>query len=237
MKKWIALLLALTLCLAMFGCGESQADNSTPGTSASTNSTQASTTQPTTAPTEASTTEPTTAPTESTAPQKVNSFSNLKLKLGDQMPDCRLRDVNNNYYNLYELLEEKQMLLINFWFIDCPYCVEEFPFINSAYGQYADSVSVLAINPFDEDDAIISFGQEMNLDFTLLGMDLGMRFAFGVQGYPTSVVIDRNGVIALIHIGAVPDEAVFLNMFEYFTAEDYETVVLEDISQFEETAE
>ena len=51
------------------------------------------------------------------------------------------------------------------------------------------------------------------------GRDLAL--AFGVSGYPTSVFIDREGRISLIHAGAITDSNVFYQVFEHYTGEDY----------------
>lgn len=193
MKKWIAIVMALVLCLAMAGCGGKQAEESTP--------------------------------------TKVQDFSGMTLKLGSQMPDFTIRDVDGAEYGLYELLEEKQMVMLNFWFIDCPYCVMEFPHMDAAYGQYADSVAILALNPFDGDADIRNFGAEEGLDFTLCGEDLGMADAFGVRGYPTTVIIDRFGVVCLVQAGAVPYEEVFMKVFAHFTTDAYETKLFNSIME------
>lgn len=166
-------------------------------------------------------------------PEMVEDFSGRTLKVGSLMPNFTIRDVDGNAYNLYELLEEKQMVMLNFWFIDCPYCVKEFPYMNAAYGQYADSVAIFALNPFDSDQNIRAFGAEMELNFTLCGQDLGMRYAFGVKGYPTTVVIDRYGVVCLVEAGMVPSEELFLKAFAHFTAEDYETELFWSFSEIQ----
>lgn len=193
MKKWIAWMVALLLCLSMAGCGESQQEQSTPN--------------------------------------KVQDFSGMTLKLGNQMPDFTVRDVDGTEYGLYDLLEQKQMVMLNFWFIDCPYCVMEFPHMDAAYGQYGDSVEILAMNPFDSDEDIQSFGKEEDLHFALCGEDLGLSDAFGVRGYPTTVIIDRFGIVCLVQAGAVPYEEVFLQVFAHFTADSYETELFNSITE------
>lgn len=194
MKKWIALVLALVLCLAMAGCGQ-QGNGS--------------------------------------VPEKVEDFSALRLKKGSQMPDFTIRDVDGQEYTLYEVLEEKRMVMLNFWFINCPYCVQEFPHMDSAYGKYADEVAIFAVNPFDSDEEIQAFQTEKDLRFTMFGEDLGLHRAFGVKGYPTTVIIDRYGMVCLVEAGMVPNEQLFLNAFAHFTAEDYKTVLYNSFSEIE----
>lgn len=155
-----------------------------------------------------------------------------RLGLGSQMPDFTISDALGNSYTLYELLEEKQMVMLNFWFIDCPYCVMEFPSIQAAYSQYSDQIAILAVNPVDTAPQIVGFCQEYGLTFTMCQDGPGLSEAFGIKGYPTTVIVDRYGVVCLVQAGAVPYEEVFLNVFAHFTAENYETKRFYSIQEF-----
>ena len=61
------------------------------------------------------------------------------------------------------------------------------------------------------------------------GRDLAL--AFGIGSYPTSVVIDRDGRICLIHTGAITETQVFNKLFETFTADDYTPKVYNSIDE------
>lgn len=164
-------------------------------------------------------------------PEKVEDFSGQTLRLGSQMPNFTIQDVAGNEYTLYDVLEEKKMVMLNFWFVDCPYCVMEFPHIEKAYAEYKDSVQILAVNPVDSDGSIVKFQAEEKLTFAMCGEDLGMKDAFGVKAYPTTVIIDRYGMVCLIHVGAVPSDLAFVQAFSFFTADDYETTLFERLTE------
>lgn len=165
------------------------------------------------------------------APETVSDLSDMKLTLGSQMPNFSIRDVAENEYTLYDLLEEKKMVMLNFWFIDCPYCLQEFPHMEAALDDYSDSVAILAVNPYDSVGTIVRFQEENKLSFIMCSEDQGLKDAFSVRSYPTTVIIDRNGTICLVHVGAVPSEAAFLQAFAYFTAEDYETKLFNRLTE------
>ena len=42
-----------------------------------------------------------------------------------------------------------------------------------------------------------------------------------LESYPTTVIIDRYGHICLIHSGMLRNTQEFLDMVDYFTADDY----------------
>ena len=96
--------------------------------------------------------------------------------------------------------------MLNYWFIACGWCEIEFPEINSAYNTYKDKVAVFGMNnSSDTQDEIRDYGEDNNLDFPLVKINQkGLNLAnFGATGCPTTVMIDRYGVIVSIHSGAV----------------------------------
>lgn len=241
MKKWLIPLLILTMLVAIVGCTpaeptttpSSSLEADAPSSTAPTQPTE--TTKPVPAlpggtkpaPTEPSTTASTAPTTTATTVPQIAE----QLSLGSTMPDFTITDVYGESYTLYELLSEKQMVMLNFWFIECPYCVIEFPHINEAYLQYQDQIALLAVSPYDSAAAIKAFTYTQGLDFPTLQDQVGLARAFRVNSYPTTVIIDRYGVVCLVQIGAVPDTQLFLNVFAYFTAEDYETQLFSDIEE------
>ena len=240
MKKQILVGWVLVICLVLAACTAQMRPTTETGTQPQT------TTAPTAAPTGRPTTIPATMPT--TLPQMpetqptetvptepstavVTSVKRNSLSLGSVMPNVLLKDLAGETYTLYDLLAEKKMVMLNFWFIDCPYCVMEFPHLQQVYEQYQETVEVFAINPYDNRVAVRQFQADMGLTFPILQDDAALSKGFGITGYPTSVVIDRNGVVCLILPGAATDPETFAVMFDFFTAEDYQTTVLNDFEQ------
>jgi peroxiredoxin len=153
------------------------------------------------------------------------------LSLGDKMPELTVTTAEGETLLLSELLQTKKMVVLNFWYADCIWCVREFPVMEAAYQQYREDVEILALNPFDAAGNIVAFRQEHSLSFPMAGCSRDLIMAFGVSGFPTSVVIDRNGTICLIHSGAITEKFVFDRLFEIFTAEEYSSKIYNSISQ------
>ena len=93
--------------------------------------------------------------------------------------------------------------------------------MEASYQQYRQDVEILALNPYDSQAAITAFQQEHSLSMPMASCSRDLTVAFGINGYPTSVVIDRDGTICMIHAGAITQKEVFDKLFETFTAEDY----------------
>ena len=162
-----------------------------------------------------------------------DTLANANLKLGDVMYDFTVTTPGGQEVKLSEVLKEKKMVLLNFWFTTCQYCVLEFPYMQEAYAQYADDVAVIAIDPMPNDDAatIAAFQAQMGLSFPMAKCPATWPGAFGIDEYPASVIIDRNGVICLIEVGGITSLLPFVSMFETFTADDYEQKLYNSVGE------
>ena len=177
----------------------------------------------------------TSAVTEGEHPDGIDSV----YRIGDVMRDFTMTDTNGDTYTLSELLAKetgkgKNGVILNFWYTTCTYCIQEFPGMNAAYKALAEQygVEVLAINDYASDNAaeVKDFKDNLwtkpsaqggyngsePLEFPMLKDSLYYLFySFGTSGYPTTVMIDRYGVITMIHAGAIAEskfEAIFATL-------------------------
>ena len=144
-----------------------------------------------------------------------NDHSAAQYKVGSTMADFTLTDVDGVTYNLYQLLQKKDAVILNFWFVNCGPCKAEFPHFEEAYKLYADDVQLLTLNHFDSEDAIRSLREQMGLTFPMISENIGMQQGFGIQAYPTTVVIGKDGKIQMIHLGSYNRDQV-INLFETY---------------------
>ncbi|MBR5524516.1 MAG: redoxin domain-containing protein [Clostridia bacterium] len=160
------------------------------------------------------------------------NLSGATLGLGDVMYDFTVTTPGGDKVTLSKMLKEKDVVLLNFWYTTCSWCVKEFPFMEQAYQQYQDKVGIIALNPMNEADAAIqSFQNDMQLSFSMAGCPTAWSTTFGIQGYPTTIVVDRYGVICLIEAGGITSQRPFINVFEHFTAKDYQQKLFESLSE------
>ena len=158
-----------------------------------------------------------------------DDISTAQLGLGDVMYDFTITTPDGEKYQLSELLKEKKMVMLNFWYTTCSWCVTEFPIMADAYQDYKDEIEILALNPLGEGaDAVRSFQQQYGLPFPTAECPTSWANVFGITGYPTSVFIDRYGVICAVEAGAITSLRPFVSAFEHFTAEDYEQKLCEN---------
>lgn len=151
------------------------------------------------------------------------------LKVGDIMYDFEVTKSDGTTYKLSEALKYSDMAVINFWYDGCSWCEVEFPFMDSVVNEdaYKDLVSLIALSPMDTLQAIEVYKNSFGLSIDMAAdSDAKISGAFNVggdegYGFPTTVVIDRYGMVALIEVGAITNERGFRILFDYFTGDDY----------------
>lgn len=150
-------------------------------------------------------------------------MENTTFDLGDAMMDFTLTLPDGSEIVLSDLLQEKKAVILNFWYLNCPPCRGEFPYIQEGYEQLSDDIAVLALNPIDGTAAeVAQFQSDNGYTFTMSKCDPRWTNMLKLQYYPTTVVIDRYGNICLIHTGKIESTQEFLDMVTYFTQDDYE---------------
>ncbi len=163
-------------------------------------------------------------------------ISGVKYELGDIMHDFTVKTISGETFTLSEALKTKKAVLINFWYINCSWCEKEFPYMDSVYREYSDDIAIIALNPYstDSESAIKTYISAMNLSLPMAKTDTAIADAFNVEYYPTSILVDRYGMISVIEQGAIVSEAPFIAGFEHFKSDNYTQQLAESLQAFVE---
>ncbi len=96
-------------------------------------------------------------------------------------------------------------VLINLWASWCPPCRAEMPDLVKFYEQHqAEGLVVLAVNSADQRDKAEAFMENQPMPFPALYDPKGrVMDAFGVQGLPTTFLIDRKGQVQFAWTGQI----------------------------------
>lgn len=151
--------------------------------------------------------------------------------LGSVVHDFVFTDTDGKEHKISELLKSKNAIILNFWYINCNFCVKEFPHFEAVYGKYADDVAFIALDPLasDTENGIKAFKAEKNLTFPTVRDTSGLCDALRIAGYPETVVIDRYGVVCL-RFGTITEEAQLDKVFMYFAADEYTQTLFKTLS-------
>lgn len=207
LRSLLALALALTLCLGLAACG---GNGDTP--------TDEPTGEPTDEPTENGD-EPTDGPAGSLVDMSIPEGA----ELGSRLADFTFTTYDGKEMSLYETLEEKDMVLINIWASWCGPCQQEFPFMEAAYEANQDKVEIFALSceEDDTDDVLKEYVEANGMTFPVGSDSPALSDLFEVDAIPTSIVVDRFGVICFIEANAQTAEDNFQRLFDVFTGDDY----------------
>lgn len=99
----------------------------------------------------------------------------------------------------------KKVVIMDYWYRGCPWCVMAFPQIKKLAEFYKDQpVSVLGMNVDKKEEDALFVIDKMGLSYTnLKAGDIAKQY--DISGYPHLVIIDQKGVIRDVHIGYTPD--------------------------------
>ncbi len=146
---------------------------------------------------------------------------------GDVMYDFGYVDaLTDTKHTLSELLYGEnayKAVMLNFFFVGCGPCRLEFPAIEEAYQAYKDKIAIVALSNQDSAAAIKSFAQQTELNFHLGYDSASMTSKFNVSAFPTTVIVDRYGVVATIdRKGGQFAASYWRTMFQHYTSDSYE---------------
>lgn len=163
-----------------------------------------------------------------------DELEGVTFKRGDVFADMSVTTPDGTTYKISELLKEKKAVVINFWYINCGPCQMEFPYMQDAYEKYQDDIEILAVNPYDgTDETVADFQRRYELTFPMAVVEEEWAQYMGLTAYPTTVVIDRYGIVSFSHTGMITETEEFEKLFAFFTADDYEQTVIRNISDIE----
>ena len=106
-------------------------------------------------------------------------------QLGDRVADFTVTTWDGQTVSLYDMLEEKDVVLINVWATWCGPCRQEVPAMQAAYEQYGDSVGIIALDAEsrDTDEAIAAFVRDTGMTFPAALDTAGIAYSFGVTAF------------------------------------------------------
>ncbi len=142
---------------------------------------------------------------------------------GQAMPDFTAELTDGSSATLSELLKTKEVVVLNIFATWCGPCQGEFPEMEMVYQQYQDKMEIVAVSAYDGDDmeTLRQFKEWIGVSFPMgqAGADISSNIE--IPGYPTSLVIDRNGQVAYYAVGAFVNAAAFEKVITCLMGDDY----------------
>lgn len=128
-----------------------------------------------------------------------------KVKEGMPAPDFTLKDIQGNEFSLASM--KGKYVILDFWGSWCGWCIKGLPDMKEAYRKHKNEVVFVGIDCNDTEEkwkaAVVEHGIPwVNVRNT--GQP-DVAVMYGVSGYPTKIVIDRQGNILKRMVGESED--------------------------------
>ncbi len=124
--------------------------------------------------------------------------------VGHPAPDFELKTLNGDMLRLADF--KGQPVLVNFWATWCGPCRAEFPDFQRAYADNADRLVIIGVNntAADQVELVGDFVAEMGATFPIVLDETGdVVKSYRVFGLPTTIFIDRDGIIKEVFTGPI----------------------------------
>lgn len=136
--------------------------------------------------------------------ENMKAFSDNKIKedwLNKPFPVFDLPTLTNIYRSNADL--KGKVVVINFWFTGCKPCVAEMPQLNQLVTKYSGQpVEFLSIT-FNDKSEIENFLKKHDFNFTHIPSAKDLIEQLGIVMYPTNIILNEQGVVKEIIIGAL----------------------------------
>lgn len=120
-----------------------------------------------------------------------------------QSVDFTLKDMDDNTHRLKDY--HGKVVMINFWATWCPPCRKEMPSMEVLYQKFKDKgFTILAINQWEDIDRVFMFSADLDTPPTfpiLFDQKGSVSEQFGVQGLPTTLVLNKKGQVVYRAVG------------------------------------
>jgi RNA polymerase sigma factor (sigma-70 family) len=122
--------------------------------------------------------------------------------LGQPAPNWSTTDLDGKPHALKDY--RGKVVILDFWYKDCFWCVRAMPQVKEVADHFKDQpVVVFGMNTQDKDEDARPVVAKMGLNYATLKA-AGLAEKYKVQGFPTLIVIDQEGIVRDMHVGYSP---------------------------------
>ena len=156
--------------------------------------------------------------------QPEDESETYSIPMGQVMPEVSYTTVDGETFDTAQILKDKKAILINFFQVSCPYCIQEFPVFNDLAKAYGDQVAFLALdsNMYDAPEDIAEVRDQNSITFPVAQeTEWVLSDIIPYEGYPSTIVLDKNGALVFYRDYSISSVDELKEVFDAILAEDY----------------
>lgn len=124
---------------------------------------------------------------------------------GQSIPSLRFKTLDGESYEMTTL--SGKITVVNFWFMGCVPCRQEMPALNRLVNEYqGKDVLFLGFATDRTEQLTPAYFAKNRFDFKIIGDASSIAKSFFVLGYPTTFVVDGQGIIRDMWMGVGLDK-------------------------------
>lgn len=130
-----------------------------------------------------------------------------QIRIGSLAPDFTLNTPNNRTIKLSQF--RGKPVLINFWATWCPPCEAELPLLEQTYQANQNKLVILGVNMREDADTVSARVEKAGLKYpVVLDSNGDVTNRYQVRVFPTSLFVDKNGIIQRITLGPLSGDTI-----------------------------
>ncbi len=127
---------------------------------------------------------------------------------GAPAPDFMLTNLSGREISLASF--KGKFVVLDFWGSWCGWCLKGMPDMKKYYDKYRRKVEFIGINCRDSAENWAKTVKEYNMNWTQLknfddDPNLSVTMSYGISGFPTKIIIDKQGMIVEVFEGETPE--------------------------------
>ncbi|MBP3894078.1 MAG: TlpA family protein disulfide reductase [Atopobiaceae bacterium] len=144
--------------------------------------------------------------------------------VGREMPAFDVEQPDGTHITKDALIAGKEVTAVVLYASWCGPCEKEFPEMDAIYRKYQDRMGMVGIDVdgLDTMEDVRKYQDSHDLTFPLaLGAGNESLDFVKTKTYPTTLLVDREGIIRFCRVGSIPTAELFEELVTFFLGDDY----------------